>query len=406
MARKRVIISSAGGISAGSPFVLGQGLIVGQVNPAFAVSARFGQLPDAMLSFIAPDIGGAAQTFVLGAGSQVVGNAPKGVLVGPGLIGRGGPGVGDKIVMVGGNIDPGVTDNFGDSIIVGWDWVVGGTGTNHTAGVFLGNALSFLGNDGGNGSVTIGNNAQQTDGDSVTIGSGSFGEGEAVAIGKTARGCSQGVAIGKTARVDGGSAAIAIGFGAQARSVQGIAIGFQAGANLDHGIALGRAANASAFANTIAIGQRAEVFEANACNIGGDQSDGADMRVLRLGPNTLSGYPGLSIFLPSADAGTNVAGPNTTIRAGISTGNSVTKSRVIFQSGTQGASGGTYQTSVDRFRIAPGGVAGVPSIELVNQISTPGAQAATLLNSPKVGNPTVWMEILYNGVLTFVPGWQ
>jgi len=127
--------------------------------------------------------------------------------------------------------------------------------------------------------------------------------------------------------------------------------------------------------------------------------------VFRWGPNTLAGYPGLSIFLPSASAGNNVAAPNTTFRGGISTGNSVTGGRITFQSSTQGAAGAAYQAIADRLRIAPGGVAGLPTIEFVNQISTPGVAAGTLLNAPAAGNPTIWAEVLYNGVLKFIPMW-
>ena len=100
------------------------------------------------------------------------------------------------------------------------------------------------------------------------------------------------------------------------------------------------------------------------------------MKVLRLGPNTLAGYAGLSVFLPSADNANNKAGPPTTIRGGVSTGNAVAGGKLNFQTSLPGASGATYQTVQTVFRLQSGGALGAPTIAFVNQQVIAGAVLA------------------------------
>lgn len=42
---------------------------------------------------------------------------------------------------------------------------------------------------------------------------------------------------------------------------------------------------------------------------------------------------------------------------------------------------------------------------LINQASSAGAQAATLLNSPVAGNPNFWLEVRINGTIRKIPAW-
>jgi hypothetical protein len=413
MAKKKIIISSAGGIAAGTPFVLGGYLFVQQATPPVAASGRLVQLSDAMQSITAKGLTAATKTFVLGKNVAEGANSGSSLYVGEEITAASGVavvadrqilfGVGisqtalftnvDLTILLGNNPTFGTLDGggalsgqFGNSVYLGHNQVITGLGYTDT-----------------HGGVLIGNSATIRGTNTVGIGTLVVAAGDSTCIGKSGQTAIQGTGVGQVCNVDLRGSAL----GHRARTgTDGVAIGFFADAlGSANSIVIGRDAVAGAFTSVCLIGRGTVCFENNCFALGGDPTNGAEMQVLRLGPNTLAGYAGLSVFLPSAAAGNNIAAPNTTFRGGISTGNSVTGGRITFQSSTQGAGGGAYQAIVDRFRIAPGGVAGLPTLEFVNQISTPGGAAGTLLNAPVAGNPTIWAEVLYNGVLHFIPMW-
>ncbi len=359
MARKRLLSASGGGgISPGAPFVVTGMLFVQQVSPPFAATGRLAQLTDAVLSLVAPDITGAADTLVMGSGTGG-GLGIKNTWYGKNIKTNNAAGSARNI-GIGGNIDfsaaAGGTDN---NIWVGWDYNIG-TPTATANNVVVGH--SFVSVNAVSGAAVLGNDVQLNGGDSVGVGDLSLATGESTAVGKAAHASgTQSLALAKSAR-SGGQRSIAIGMNCKADQDNEISIGF--------GI------NTTAFANPIRIGRNAEVFEANCVAIGNDQTDGTEMRVMRLGPNTLAGYAGLSIFLPSAAAGNNVLAPPTVIRGGESTGNAAKGGKLTLQTSLIGAGGGAYQAFIDVFRVQSGGTAGNPTIAFLNQIVNAGAVLA------------------------------
>jgi len=405
MGKSLRIVAGGTGISAAPPFTPGQFLIVSQTSPPIAFGGRMQQLADAGLSVIAPDVSGAVNSFVLGSGSRVpaVGGT-RSIAIGTNVLAAGN--IADQNLLIGSNINAGaVNGNASDVIAIGHDIVLNSAGVTVIGGsISIGANVTQSGGDNAE-SVAIGSGARVAGGVNVAVGALADAAGQSVSVGRGAGNltASQSVSIGDNSGAQ--SNGVTVGANASVSGVGGVAVGFGALAGT-RCVAVGREASGAAFAFAIAIGNGARVFEANACNIGGEEDgNGADMRVFRWGPNTLTGYPGLSVILPSAGSGANQAAPNTTFRGGLSTGNSATGGRIIFQSSVPAASSSTYQAVVPRLRIAPGGAVGVPTIEFVNQVSTPGVAAGTLLNAPAVGNPTVWAEVLYNGVLKFIPMW-
>ena len=79
MADTSAIISSSGGIAAGSPFTLGAVLAVQQVSPPVAFTARLAFLADAEESIVAPGVLGGVTTFVIG--RQVIDNGATGAIL-------------------------------------------------------------------------------------------------------------------------------------------------------------------------------------------------------------------------------------------------------------------------------------------------------------------------------------
>ncbi len=374
------------GVGAGTPFSIGKYALITGVTPPTIANGRLGQLADAAQSIVAPDVSGALRTFVMGDGSRG-GASIKTTLIGEGIKTNFLAGS-DRNIGIGGQIDfSAAAGGVANNIWIGWDFIIG-TPTNTSNNVLIGHSITTT--IASAGVVGIGNDCSVRGGDSVTIGDLALGGAEANVIGKQAQGNTQSQAFGKLAFATG---------------LKAIAIGDRAKATQDNEIAIGPDLVATAFTNAVRIGRSSEVFENNAWGLGGDQANGTEMRVLRLGPNTLAGYAGLSVFLPSADAANNQPGPPTTIRGGISTGNAAAGGKLTLQSSLIGAGGGAYQAVIDVLRVQSGGTVGNPTIAFLNQISTPGAAAGTLLNAPVAGNPAIWAEVLYNGVLHYIPMW-
>jgi hypothetical protein len=408
MARKKIIISSAGGIAAGTPFVLGGYLFVQQATPPVAASGRLVQLSDVMQSITAKGLTAATKTFVLGKNVAEGANSGSSIYLGEDITAVTGGGVADRQIMLGvgiaqlaafTNVDLTVlignaptfstaTGQFGNSVLLGHNLKIGpvaGPGVVDTIGVVL-----------------LGAGAQVTGGTSVGVGSNCIAAAESVNIGNAALGGGiQAVGIGKASNVADNS----VGIGRRARTgTNGVALGFSAdNLTVDSSICVGRDTTAT-HANAIIIGRASASIEANSLVVGNDPGGTSDVRTIRLGPNVLAGYPGLSIFLPSATGGVSSAAPTTTIRAGLPTGASIS-GFLSFQVGLVHGADGVYQTATEVVRLQSGGTAGNPTIAFVSQISTPGAAVGTLTNAPAVGNPTIWAEVLYNGVLRKIPMW-
>lgn len=101
--------------------------------------------------------------------------------------------------------------------------------------------------------------------------------------------------------------------------------------------------------------------------------------------------------------GTDILGGILTIIASRGTGNAATQGSILFQSGIPGATGVTLQTPETRLAIRPAAT-GAAAVDFLCTGGV-GAGAGTLLNSPVAGNPTVWFQVLINGVAKRVPAW-
>jgi hypothetical protein len=403
--------AGATGIAPGSPFVLGAMLIVSSVNPAIASTGRLRQVPgDPVQSIVAPGVTVALRTFMLGAGvGEGTGNL-RSIFVGDNIVGVPGAVVGaasdqllygadivqlvaytnvDHTILIGnGPTFSAATGQFGNSIYIGSQLFLTPTGYADTFGTVL-----------------IGNGGRIRGTNSIGIGAQVDAAGDSTMVGKSGLSAIQGTGVGQVVNVGLRGAAL----GHRARTGDdGISIGFFADSlGQTNCIMIGRdTAPGGAFNSVVCIGRGTVAFENNCFALGGDQVNGTEMRVLRLGPNTLAGYPGLAVFLPSAAAGNNVAAPTTTIRGGISTGNTAAGGKLAFQTSLIGAGGGAYQALIEVLRFQSGGTVGNPTVVLSNQISTVGAQTVTWLNAPGAAgpkNPAGYLEVIVNGVLSYIP---
>lgn len=399
MPRKRLITGTSGGISPGAPFAVNEFLFVSQVAPPVASTQRLARVNDAFQSIIAPGPGGSANSFVLGEQSTEGANGARSVIVGFQNVAGTGAGSEDQILI-------GSTINLGANIVPGIV-VIGGKvaldlASTSTSGVIIGYQAALTTGASHAGTVLIGNGATSQEGNSVGIGAGVTVTTQSIAIGRTAGNTSAAfVAIGDNTKV--GNFSVGVGFNQTVVSNSSVAIGHQATTTGDNNVAVGRSA-AAQFASCVALGFNTGCFGAGDFAVGGDAGGNYITRLL-FGPVNTAGYPGLTWLLNgAAGLGNNVAAPVATIAVGANTGNAA-GGGLVFTSGTIGASGSTTQTQVERFRICPGGVTGTPSLRFVNQISTPGAAAGTLLNAPNAGDPAVWMEVLINGTLRYIPAW-
>lgn len=402
MSKKKIVISPAGGISPGAPFVLGQGLIVQQVTPAFAQSARFGQLPDAFRSFIAPGPGTGANTLVLGDGSSQQGTS-NAVLLGRNLTAHAG--AASLVVLVGDTIDASVGAPLqGDIVAVGANITIL---TNSGSSVFIGTSVTTTSAASHTGTVLVGNQATSSAGFSVGVGLLASAGSESVAVGKSANAQTLAVAVGTTAIAGVRGVSIGRTAGALGPGDQTVLIGYAAVGTAISGISIGYASFGS-HTGAIVIGDSATSIEANSFLVGGSVA-GNWVSTFRPGPDSPdAAYPGLSVVLPNAVAGADKAAPNTTFLGGRPTGNSAVGGEIRFQTAvTVAGSSSIRQAEAERFALVPStGAAGAAIVRFSNYTNGAAAQAGTLLNAPVAGNPNTWIPIIDGtGAVRHIPAW-
>lgn len=401
MGKTLTLLAGGVGVEGVAPFTQGAYTVITQTSPPKITAGRLAQLADATVSIVAEGPGTGTPSFVLGARSSER-DTDRAVLVGADLFG-GSLGAPSRLVLVGDNInvDVGATTqgdivaiggdqtwlaDAGLSVVIGWATVMSGA-VPHVATVLVGTGITSNGGD----SVAVGHGSTTTN-SAVAVGRATIAAQSSVAIGAGSRAGTESVRVGRTGSVvTSATQTVTLGASANAQGAGGIALGYNA---------------QSVEAAAIVIGRNAGSIAANWLSIGNAVSSASWITNVIIGPSTEATYPGLSWQFTSTTIGANNSpAPNCTFNAGLSTGNATTGGRLIFTSGSVGASGTAYQAAASRFEIAVGGVAGTPSIRFVNQISTPGALAGTLGNSPVVGDPTVWMEVLINGALKYIPAW-
>jgi hypothetical protein len=268
MPRKRLFLSSGGGISPGAPFGLNAFLFVQQASPPFAATDRLARLGDATSSIVAPG-GGVASTLVLGRLANSRGQQ-KAIILGDtiAISGAAAPTNMDAIA-IGGNWDAGAANpNQQNNILIGWDLVLATPDGNN---VVIGNAAQLLTQGATNpGSVVVlGQGAIARGNSQVVIGSGAQGSNQDVVIGTNALvagGLSQIVCIGDGAQVSA-SVAVAIGEASRADS-RSVAIGKSARSRGTKSITIGTQADDGTFNQVIVIADNFTATQANTCWIG------------------------------------------------------------------------------------------------------------------------------------------
>ena len=331
MADSSAIISSSGGIAAGTPFALGHYLYVQQVSPPVAASGRLDQLADAFQSITAVGSLGAPHTFVVGEDAEDAIGGDRSVLVGYKLRqNSGGAGQAVDQVLIGNTIQlpaagtnsqgviaigaahvfnsfPAAAAN-GNSVAIGanvtWQAINAGGGDADDLVVIGASATGY------GGGVIIGNNASASDLTAVAIGQNATAGLQAVAIGLNS--------IATAARC------ISIGDRARAGSADTIVIGwFADGANSDSSIVIGKQANSNAKTANIMLGRNASVALDYFMQIGGDQT--YPINEIRFGAGYTQATGGLTytfgITTVFGGAGNNLAGNDLSIRSGLGTGN-------------------------------------------------------------------------------------
>lgn len=408
MARKRIVVSSAGGIAAGTPFVLTRGLIVQQASPAVAFSARFGQVADAVLSFTAPGTSTLNSSLVLGLLSDDAGR-PGQIVYGPGLV---PPADASTLrnVLVGQNMAPGAAVlNWTANIMIGGDHVglVNTSGAVTAVGydqTFSKEGATFVTNV-----VALGNSATAKGQSGVVVGSTSTVGQQSVSVGANITNTrTQSVVVGQGGVANGNSGA-GVGYGVNL-DARCIGVGFQADARTGDpnksSIAIGYQATTGGFSTAIALGQQSAAGAANVIMIGHNDYY---LTELHIG----GGYGGdgtsRTLTLRSTEAGFGLndsPGWNIRIDGPVNTGNNVAGGEIQFRSPTRVASGGTRQTVAERLAVVTGvATGGAPTIRIANQFSNPGAAVGTLNNAPTAGNPADWWEVRFNGNVRYIPLW-
>lgn len=357
MARRRIIISSAGGIAAGSPFVAGGGLFVQQATPPVAFTQRFAILEpiDSFESIVAPGINAGGHSFVMGEDAEDSTVGTNAVLVGYALRQNRTPGVAANQTMFGHTIQlPIAAPNCSEVVYVG---------SNFTFNGFAGTANSFGNNTaigpnitlqainagGGDAASLVAIGASVTAfGFNTIIGVAASGSDlSAVAIGSGATAGLQSQAIGNNA-IATATKSISIGQRARAGVGNTIIIGwFADGANSDSSIAIGTQANTNGKNGNIMLGRNASVALDNFMQIGGDLT--YPINEIRFGAGFTQSTGGqtytFGITTVFDGAGNNLSGNGLVVRAGNGTGNWANGAGlgIDFQCGLVQANGSTQQ---------------------------------------------------------------
>ena len=249
MAETTAIISSAGGIIAGTPFALGAATFVQQVTPPVVNTSRLVLLGGAWAGISAPGLFAGAHSFVLGEDVEDSAAGVRAILIGYKIRQNTTAATADDQVLIGHDIQIPLAALNSQNIVALGATIAFVVGVNHNS--FGGNVLvgtnvtvtcSALADaiDG----VVIGAGATMLEGKSVVIGANAAGSGdESVTIGVNSGAGGQGVAVGAHAVANsGGGKGVAVGNTAKA-SDSCVAIGYQADTSaVINAIALGRGA--------------------------------------------------------------------------------------------------------------------------------------------------------------------
>ena len=284
MARKRIAISSGGGIAAGSPFVLNGALFVQQAAPPVAKSGRLSQLADAVESLVAPATGAVApNSLVLGEGATAFVGGDRSVLIGWHVRqNNGGVAQATDQVLIGNTIIvPPASTGSDRLIVIGSKTVftLGGVFDSYGGNIAIGDAISLINSALAPcvNNVVIGAGALATAGASVSIGVGCrilAGAGsvtsDGVAIGRQATAYGSCVAIGAQSSASLVQHNVAVGRLAIATGGFAIALGGRCPAAGDRAIPLGALSDIQA-SGSIALGYDITIAAGspNICVIGG-----------------------------------------------------------------------------------------------------------------------------------------
>jgi hypothetical protein len=356
MARRRWVISSSGGVGAGSPFVKDAATFVSQSSPPFINTSRLGRVSDAARSIIAPGDFAGATSFVLGRNVVDAVGGDRSTLVGASIT-QASTGAGQNVdqVLIGqGLAMPTVAVNAQGTVLIGNTMVLTAFAAAPSFGsnVGIGFGLTIAGGNGTNldaqNNVVIGALATMVLSSGVVLGAGAKGESsEAIAIGAASLSGAQSVTIGAHASTTGQTGPIAIGRGAFAGD-HDIAIGFAANAagNAVSSLAMGYQATVAGLTNAMAFGREAAPgtngmvlfgsvnFPTLFFRFGGGVNDSVGGNTYRLGTTDIFG-----------GAGNNVTGNGLQVQAGVGTGNwpNTQNLGLDLQVGIVGASGSAQQ---------------------------------------------------------------
>lgn len=207
-------------------------------------------------------------------------------------------------------------------------------------------------------------------------------------VGAAAVGRGQGCAFGNFA-------------GAQGNFNNWVCVGHSANINAANAMALGDGAQSS-FTTSIALGRNATTLVANQLVVGGAN---LEINNVLIGGGDTSATPTSLTWRNTDASGTDVGGGVMTIIASRGTGNAAatTAGKIVFQTGTPGASGTGLQAAATRLEILTRQNANGAAVNFV-ATNSPGAAVGTLNNAPTAGDPE-WVPVLFNGNLRFMPVW-
>lgn len=429
MAQGATSVILAPGITAGSNFIVGQGLFVQVVSPATAVST-----PSLRLNPGVPDgieigpsttphatvIGFGATVPAGGNGNQVVigtsattvstqddviighgANAPVsnngGIAIGAGAtigVGALAGGVAIGTGALAGNgvaIGPNATCTLGQGEVA-----IGFSATAQNLAVAVGGAaFAGIGGAHGNGSIAIGRSASAAESTDIVIGtgnSGTSGAGGNIMLGSGVGGSGiaghDSICIGSSSNTGGGFAPAS----ATAAAVFATVIGGNSQAQHSGARILGRGINSTAVNQTL---------------IGGVDDPAA---TVVFGNGATNAAPQSVVLGITAATGPNQAGGALTITSGSSTGNTVGGS-IVFQTSPAGAMGSGVNALVTALTIDavtnPGTVTFAGSPQFTTTVAA-GANVLTLTNGPAstvAGPPQHYIAVLIGGVRHVIPAW-
>ena len=364
MARKRIAISSGGGIAAGSPFVLDAGLFVSQASPPVANTGRLARLNDASLSIIAPGVI-APDSFVLGHTVVDCVGGDRSILIGR-LISQGAAAAGqaNDQILIGNTINLStISTGCTDLIVIGARPVfsVVGFQPDKKRSVVIGNDITMhtaAQASPTDGMVIIGHNARGEGGQVVSMGYQAVARSGGVGIGANSNAHRYSVAVGYLSSTEltsgnwddnctavgfrawGQLGCVAIGSeaGYQSTSLNCVAIGLRSG-SFSYG-------NKAAMVGSIVIGYGATCSKDNIAVLG---SALAPINILTFGAGDIQSTGGGLVY--TIEPTYTVAGANNqkgnglAVRGGTGTGNWANAENLglDLQAGLLQASGTTRQ---------------------------------------------------------------